>query len=113
MANSYAPQSVFSMGAFINKSTTGGYNIDVSPHFWIYWAVVGPLTIVLLIAWILWINRRQLLTRREPRVHGSIDAADEKPQSRSEKTLQVLQDMKEILSPRQIASIRPTQLAVP
>jgi hypothetical protein len=43
------------MGAFVFSDGAGGFHLEIAPQFWIYWAVVLPLTSVLMIAWIVWI----------------------------------------------------------
>ena len=35
-------------------------HIVLSKQFWVYWAAVLPLTVVVLGAWIFWINRKQV-----------------------------------------------------
>lgn len=69
------------MGAFIASESQDGYHIRLSPQFWIYWAVVIPLTALILIAWIVWINRKQLLSRGKKRFSEWIDAWDEPQQA--------------------------------
>lgn len=48
------------MSSFFSTNPNDGSRIEVSSQFWIFWAVVGPLTVVLLSVFVLWINRKQL-----------------------------------------------------
>ncbi|KAK5166241.1 uncharacterized protein LTR77_008502 [Saxophila tyrrhenica] len=60
-----AVASVFSMDPFVSRDASEGSRVIVSSQFWIYWAVVIPLTSMILCAWVVWINREQLLSRRK------------------------------------------------
>jgi hypothetical protein len=51
------------MGAFVYSDPSNGFKLQVSPEFWVYFVVVAPMTVVLLVAWAVWINRRQLLSQ--------------------------------------------------
>lgn len=37
----------------------------VSPQFWIYWAVTGPVTIAIVLLWYIWEKRREKRYREE------------------------------------------------
>lgn len=52
-----AISSMFSMSVF-DWHAVGG-NAVLSRRFWIYWAVVAPLTLVVLTAWLIWIYRHK------------------------------------------------------
>ena len=39
---------------FIPGSEDQGDKLEISNKFWIYWAVTAPITIILLVAWLLW-----------------------------------------------------------
>lgn len=49
-------------------------NKTLSHRFWIYWAVTIPLTVVVIVCWIFWANRHELLRRFKART----EAANEK-----------------------------------
>lgn len=56
-----AISTMFSMGTFFAYDATRPTEIFVSPHFWIFWAVVGPMTVILVGSWFVWINRTDLM----------------------------------------------------
>jgi cytochrome c-type biogenesis protein CcmH/NrfF len=39
--------------------TSGSSSPVVSRWFWLYWAIAAPLTIMILILWMLWLKRTQ------------------------------------------------------
>jgi hypothetical protein len=55
---------------FIDYS--GGSNLEISPQFWIFWAVTAPVTILILVGWNVWkewlcqIETRERPVRRPP-----------------------------------------------
>lgn len=50
-------QSLFAMPMFEWPHTPGQ---TVSGHFWVYWAVTLPLTLVVVGVWLGWTNREEL-----------------------------------------------------
>jgi hypothetical protein len=54
---------MFSMGSFF--STTNNSRIAVSSQFWLYWAIVLPLTGIVLIVWLSWLRVEKIRARRE------------------------------------------------
>lgn len=51
----------FSMPLFHWDAQTGALSTVVSGRFWVYWAVTGPLTLVTITLWLVWMR---LQTRR-------------------------------------------------
>lgn len=51
------PQSLFDMSMFEWPQTPGQ---TVSDHFWIYWAVTLPVTLVVVVIWLAWTNRKDM-----------------------------------------------------
>ena len=73
-----AVAALFSMGAFIFADSADGRQVKASPHFWIYWAIVIPLTVSLVVAWVIWINRKQILNRGKKKLEeGGHKSSDE------------------------------------
>lgn len=48
----------------------------VSPRFWIYWAITLPLTIVVVLVWFIWIQRKDARHRREDLATRQFDDSD-------------------------------------
>ena len=56
--------SLFAM-PFFQQDSNG--KVRVNDQFWWYWAIVLPLTVVLLLTWAAWIRREQLMRRIQER----------------------------------------------
>lgn len=56
---STALATIFSMSSFFSQSPKTTH-IVVSSEFWIFWAVAAPITLVVLISFFMWIQRREL-----------------------------------------------------
>jgi hypothetical protein len=69
------------MGAFVYTDPSNGFKLQVSPQFWVYFVVVVPMTIVLLVAWAVWINRRQLLSRGKKKYEEWFQGWQQQPTS--------------------------------
>ena len=77
----FSTQAVFGMGSLVTHDTGNGLRIEVSSDFWIYWAVVAPLTVLLVVAWIVWINRNQLLSRGKKKMGEWLDGSNDPHQA--------------------------------
>lgn len=53
----YGMQSLFDMSMFEWPHTPGQ---TVSSRFWVYWAITLPLTLVVVIIWLAWTNKKDL-----------------------------------------------------
>ena len=51
-------QSLFAMPMF---DWNAPVDKTMSDRFWIYWAVTIPLTVVVVVCWIFWANRQELM----------------------------------------------------
>lgn len=49
------------MSSFFTTNSNNGSGIEVSSQFWIFWCVVGPMTVVIVGSWVLWMNRREVI----------------------------------------------------
>ncbi|OCL06824.1 hypothetical protein AOQ84DRAFT_410114 [Glonium stellatum] len=58
-----AVASIFSMGSFFSAADNS--RVAVSSQFWLYWAVVLPLTGVVLTVWLSWLRVEKIRARRE------------------------------------------------
>jgi hypothetical protein len=56
-------QSIFSIGCFF--STADNSRVAVSSEVWLYWAVVLPLTGVVLTVWLSWLRLEKIRAHKE------------------------------------------------
>jgi len=67
-------QALFSMPIF-NWQADSGTTV-VSHRFWIYWAITVPLTIVVVLVWFIWIQRKDARHQREDLAVRQFDDSD-------------------------------------
>ncbi len=58
-------QTIFSVSSFFSPSPDGSGRVVVSSQFWIFWAVAAPITLVIVLIWFVWINRKQVRSFRD------------------------------------------------
>ena len=68
---------------FSPKTGGQGETPQVADNFWIYWAVTAPITIVVVIAWLLW---QVAVSRKARQLHPLLD---ELPLDKSERDLEL------------------------
>ena len=56
-------QSIFSIGRFF--STANNSRVTVSSEIWLYWAIVLPLTGVVLTVWLSWLRLEKTRAHKE------------------------------------------------
>lgn len=56
---STALATIFSMSSFFSQSPNDAH-IVVSSKFWIFWAIAAPITLLVLICYFIWVQRREL-----------------------------------------------------
>src|SRR2546423_107982 len=61
-ADTQDQQTVMSPFISINANDT---RMSVSSQFWVFWAVAGPITVFVLLAWFLWLQRVEVMKKFE------------------------------------------------
>lgn len=70
--------SLFSIGMFDRNAANSGGTASptVLPSKWIYWAITVPLTVVTILAWVLWSRRENYKRNKALKIYRSMSSIE-------------------------------------